>query len=62
MSASAIRRPTEDAAMRIYRRPTLPPAERVADLLIVARATDDRYGARYFSALLDRIFQGGGGR
>lgn len=59
MSASTIARPTEDAAMRIYQRPTPPSAERVADLLIVARATDDRYGARYFSAPLDRILERG---
>lgn len=48
-------RPTEDAALRAHRQSPLPSAERVADLLIVARATDDRYGARLFSALLDRI-------
>lgn len=49
-------RPTERAALRCSRAP-LPPAERVADLLIVARATDDRYGARHFSSLLDRILE-----
>ncbi|MFD4551686.1 hypothetical protein [Streptomyces sp. NPDC058466] len=52
-------RPTEDAVMRSHRRAPLPPATVVADRLIVARATDDRYGARHFSALLDRILQGG---
>ncbi|MCX4592356.1 hypothetical protein OG819_22265 [Streptomyces sp. NBC_01549] len=62
MSASTIARPTEDAAMRIYRPTPLPSAELVADRLIAARATDDRYGARHFSALLDRILEGGGGR
>ncbi|WP_405994069.1 hypothetical protein [Streptomyces sp. NBC_00986] len=62
MSASTIARPTENAAMRAYRRAPLPPVELVADLLIVARATDDRYGARHFSALLDRIFQERGQR
>ncbi|MGQ4343692.1 hypothetical protein [Streptomyces sp. SAS_275] len=36
----------------------LPSANLVADRLIVARATDDRYGARYFSNLLDRILEG----
>lgn len=47
-------RPTERAALQHARAP-LPPAERVIDLLIAARATDDRYGARHFSALLDRV-------
>lgn len=47
-------RPTERAALK-SQGPVLPPAERVADLLIVARATDDRYGARHFSNLLDRV-------
>lgn len=59
MNTSTISRPTEHAALRSYRPAPLPPAERVVDLLIVARATDDRYGARYFSALLDRILEGG---
>jgi hypothetical protein len=49
-------RPTERAALVAPRRP-LPSAERVADLLIVARATDDRFGARHFSSLLDRILR-----
>lgn len=31
-----------------------PPAERIVDLLFVARATGDRYGQRLFSCLLDR--------
>lgn len=60
MSASTISRPTEYAAVRGLKERPLPPAERVADLLIVARATDDRYGARMFSALLDRILGLGG--
>ncbi|WP_328746361.1 hypothetical protein OHT57_12600 [Streptomyces sp. NBC_00285] len=59
MSATTIRRPTEDAAMRVCGPAELPSADRVADLLIVARATDDRYGARHFSALLDRILERG---
>lgn len=50
-------RPTERAALASRTRP-LPSAGLVADRLIVARATDDRYGARYFSALLDRILEG----
>ncbi|MEV4043115.1 hypothetical protein [Streptomyces sp. NPDC049744] len=58
MSAYNIRRPTEDAAMRTLGSRTLPPADLVADALIVARATDDRYGARHFSNLLDRILEG----
>lgn len=53
-----VSRPTERAALQHARVP-LPPAERVIDLLIAARATDDRYGARHFSALLDRILKGG---
>lgn len=51
-------RPTERAALRC-RGPVLPPAELVADRLIVARATNDRYGARHFSNLLDRVLEGG---
>lgn len=52
-----VRRPTEDAAVGRCKSQPLPPADQVADLLIVARATDDRYGARHFSALLDRILE-----
>lgn len=59
MSTSTIARPTERAALRSCRPAPLPPAELVADLLIVARATDDRYGARHFSNLLDRILERG---
>ena len=55
MSASTIHRPTENAAVGACHRLPLPPAAMVVDRLIVARATDDRYGARHFSALLDRI-------
>lgn len=44
--------------MRSYRPAPLPPVERVVDRLIAARATDDRYGARLFSNLLDRILEG----
>lgn len=58
MSTSTISRPTENAAMHSYRPAPLPPAEVVVDRLIVARATDDRYGARLFSNLLDRILEG----
>lgn len=48
-----IRRPTEDAAVDnlTARRLSL---ERVADLLIVARATGDRYGEVLFDHMLDR--------
>ncbi|MGW1399302.1 hypothetical protein ACWCRF_11640 [Streptomyces sp. NPDC002405] len=59
MSTALVHRPTEHAAVRNCNRVPLPPADLVADLLIVARATDDRYGARHFSALLDRILEGG---
>lgn len=52
-------RPTERAVMRSRRTAPLPPAELVIDRLIVARATDDRYGARHFSNLLDRILERG---
>lgn len=60
MKSSTIARPTENAVVftDLGTRP-LPPAEVVADRLIVARATDDRYGARHFSALLDRILERG---
>lgn len=57
--SALVHRPTEYAAVRGLEERPLPPAERVADLLIVARATDDRYGARHFSALLDRVMEGG---
>lgn len=59
MTTSTVSRPTETAALRSYRPAPLPPVERVADLLIAARATDDRYGARLFSNLLDRILERG---
>ncbi|MFJ8766691.1 hypothetical protein [Streptomyces clavifer] len=48
-----IPRPTENAALREYDRP-FPSIPRVTDALIAARATGDRYGARYFSHMLDR--------
>ncbi|MFF7331534.1 hypothetical protein [Streptomyces sp. NPDC008150] len=51
-------RPTERAALRSVGERRLPSADLVADRLIVARATDDRYGARHFSLLLDRILEG----
>ncbi|MEU9183332.1 hypothetical protein AB0D14_01940 [Streptomyces sp. NPDC048484] len=50
-----VRRPTENIALRTMTPRPLPPVELVTDLLIAARATDDRYGARHFSNLLDRI-------
>jgi hypothetical protein len=52
-----IPRPTEDAALRRLDRP-LPPLGRIVDLLIIARATDDQYGARHFDHLLDRALGG----
>ena len=52
--ATGVRRPTEDHALNRAPRP-LPPLAQTADRLIAARATGDRYGARHFSALLDRI-------
>lgn len=48
-----IPRPTEEAAVNAVTR-SLPPLGRIADLLIAARATNDRYGARIFDCLLDR--------
>ncbi|GGK14524.1 hypothetical protein GCM10011583_53110 [Streptomyces camponoticapitis] len=54
MSTAIVSRPTERAALSSPARP-LPPVSRVADLLIVARATGDRYGARHFSSMLDRL-------
>lgn len=57
MSTSAdIRRPTEDAA-NLTSRPALS-AIRLADLLIVARATGDRYGEVLFDKMLDRVMGG----
>lgn len=53
-----VRRPTEDAALRNIHTRRLSPA-RVADLLIVARATGDRYGEVLFDHLLDRTLGGG---
>ena len=56
--SALVHRPTEYAAVMGIKRQPLPPAEVVVDRLIVARATDDRYGARLFSNLLDRILEG----
>lgn len=57
MSARAeVSRPTEKAA-DLTDRPT-PPAIRIADLLIVARATGDRYGEVLFDHMLDRALGG----
>ncbi|MFD5790732.1 hypothetical protein ACFWH1_29450 [Streptomyces sp. NPDC127037] len=36
-----------------------PPVERVADLLIDARAAGDRCGAQLLDCLLDRVLAGG---
>ena len=58
MTTSTISRPMENAALRSYRPAPLPPRDVVVDRLIVARATYDRYGARLFSNLLDRILEG----
>lgn len=57
MSAPAeIRRPTEKAADLTDRK--TPPAVRLVDLLIVARATGDRYGEVLFDKMLDRALGG----
>jgi hypothetical protein len=57
MSAPAqVRRPTEKAADLTDRR--TPPVVRIADLLIVARATGDRYGELLFDKMLDRALDG----
>lgn len=53
MSAPAtVRRPTEDAANLAD--PPLPPIGRLADLLIIARATGDRCGELLFDRRLTR--------
>jgi hypothetical protein len=52
-----VRRPTEDAALRNVT-PARVSATRVADLLIVARATSDRYGERFLDHVLDRALRG----
>lgn len=54
-----VRRPTEDAALRNVR-PARVSTARVADLLIVARATGDRYGEVLFDHLLDRALRSEG--
>ncbi|MDF2712325.1 MAG: hypothetical protein K0R62_7977 [Nonomuraea muscovyensis] len=56
--ATEVRRPTEDAAIGACQRMLLPSAEQVADALLQARHTGDRYGVRPFNALLDRILEG----
>ena len=56
--ATEVRRPTEDAAIGACKRMKLPPAEQVADALLQARHMGDRYGARHFNAMLDRILGG----
>ena len=52
-----VNRPTERAAMTNRKGRRLSP-ERVADLLIIARATGDRYGEVLFDHLLDRAMGG----
>lgn len=59
MGTAVVRRPTEDAALASPPR-RLPASDSVMDLLIVARATGDAFGARHFSAMLDRILGIGG--
>jgi hypothetical protein len=54
VSTALVRRPTEAAALRSMTSHRMPPVGRVADLLIAARATNDRHGERLFSCLLDR--------
>lgn len=55
---STVCRPTETAAVgRTPEVPPLPPMGRLLDLVIVARATDDRYGAELFGCMLDRLLQ-----
>ncbi|MFB7555320.1 hypothetical protein [Streptomyces brevispora] len=58
MGTAIVNRPTEAAALGAVssqRRIQTPPSvNRLADLLIVARATGDRYGAQLFGCLLDR--------
>jgi hypothetical protein len=54
-TATQVRRPTEDAAIGACKHMTMPPAEQVADALLLARETGDRYGVRHFDAMLDRI-------
>lgn len=53
---ATIRRPTERAASLADR--PLPSLGRLIDLLIVARATGDQYGARLFDCQLDRVLGG----
>ncbi|MFG2596691.1 hypothetical protein [Streptomyces sp. NPDC048462] len=55
---AVVNRPTEAAALRSMTSHPVPPVGRVADLLIVARATNDRYGEQLFSCLLDRAMGG----
>jgi hypothetical protein len=55
-ATAAVRRPTEDAA-DLNDRP-MPPVIRIADLLITARATGDRYGELLFDKMLDRAMGG----
>jgi hypothetical protein len=62
MARYPIPRPTEDAAIGAASRSprALPPVVVLADLLIAARATGDRYGARHFDSMLDRKLRGAG--
>ncbi|MBK3584234.1 hypothetical protein JHN49_11035 [Streptomyces sp. MBT57] len=52
-SCRPVRRPTENTALHNSRRPC-PPADQVRNLLTVAYATGDRYGARHFGHMLAR--------
>ncbi|MYX15457.1 hypothetical protein GTY67_19040 [Streptomyces sp. SID8374] len=52
-SSRPVRRPTETTALHNARRPC-PPADQVRNLLTVAHATGDRYGARHFGHMFTR--------
>ncbi|ARI54604.1 hypothetical protein A6E92_22340 [Streptomyces sp. S8] len=54
MSTALVHRPTEYSALSSQRAIQTPPAEWIADRLLEARATRDRYGARVLDCLLDR--------
>lgn len=57
-----IPRPTENAAIgAATKRPLpVPSADHLQELLALAYATDDRFGARHFGCLLDRALGGAG--
>lgn len=52
--AAVVSRPTERVALRNAKAARVSP-QRVADLLIIARATGDRYGEVLFDHILDRV-------